>query len=149
MSSNYRNRSSKKPKPRTRPVNTEQRTDPPPKPLESYQRENRHPSGTYWDKIKSNVISAHNGICYLCDHPGAKQVDHLIQYAETQDNSLPNLRPAHGSSGLYQKNPCPVCGLNCNQLRGNLSVEAGRKKIAKRMAENGFVVQTPDDGRDW
>lgn len=144
MSSNYKNHSSKKPKPRTRPVAAPK---PPaaPKPLDSYQREHRHPSGREWDRIKSNVISTWNGICHLCDHPGAKQIDHVEVYGENQDDSLSNLRPAHGSAGK-QKNPCPVCGINCNNVRGALSVAAGRKKIALRQGE---THETPDEGRDW
>ena len=135
MPSNYRNKSSKKPKPRSRPnsksqSNLEQTGS---RPLESYQREHRHPSGREWDRIKANVIAAHNGLCHLCDHPGAKTIDHVEVYGENQDDSIPNLRPAHGSAGSL-KNPCPVCGINCNNVRGALSVEAGRKKIAKRWA---------------
>lgn len=149
MPSPYRNSSSKKPRPR-KSVTPRVKPAPPPKPLESYQRENRHPSGTMWDKKKANVIAAWNGICHLCDHPGSRQVDHVVIHAEEQDNSLPNLRPVHGSSGLYQKNPCPVCGLNCNQLRGGLSVEAGRAKIQRRMAGKGLEAPAPpDQGREW
>lgn len=147
MPSPYSNRSSKKPKPRSRPVAAPKPT-PAPKPLDSYKHEHRHPSGREWDRIKANVISTWSGICHLCDHPGAKQIDHVEVYGENQDDSIPNLRPAHGSAGI-QKNSCPVCGINCNNVRGALSVEAGRRKIAKRMLENGFEPQKPDDGRDW
>jgi hypothetical protein len=112
-----------------------------------YQRENRHPSGKVWNRIVANVIAAHSGICHLCGHPGAKQADHIEVYAENQDDSIGNLRPAHGTAGK-QKNPCPVCGLNCNNIRGALSVEAGRRKIARRQAQNP-VKPTADEPFDW
>lgn len=155
MSSNYRNKSSKKPpakKPRasSAPVPSEKTLN---DKTEGYDREFRHPSGAAWNRKKANVISHYNGICGLCDHPGALQIDHVIAYAEGQDDSIGNLRPVHGSSGK-QKNPCPVCGLNCNQVRAGLSFEAGRAKIARRMKTQGRVtpaVKKPvkDIGREW
>lgn len=120
--------------------------------LENYGREQRHPSGAEWNRKKANVIAANGGICYLCDHPNAKQIDHLV-VSYPLDNSLPNLRPAHGSSRRNQQNRCPVCGLNCNQVRGSLTVEAGRAKIARRIAQGVTVpVNEPehrDEGREW
>jgi len=112
--------------------------------MDGYQNENRHPSGAAWNRIKANVISYYGGICHLCDHPLAEQVDHLVQYAEGGGDSIENLRPAHGSANT-QKNPCPVCGLNCNNIRGGLSVEAGRAKIQRRIGNS----DEPMDEREW
>lgn len=112
--------------------------------MQGYVNERRHPSGKDWGRIKAAVIAAHGGICHLCGHPMAKQADHLVQYAEGGDDSPANLRPAHGSAGK-QKNPCPVCGLNCNNIRGGLSVEAGRAKIARRQT----VAPEEPEGREW
>lgn len=145
MASNYRNRSSKKPKPHGRPGPVPEPKEAP-KKLEDYQREHRHPSGREWTRIVANCIAYYEGICHLCEHPGAKQADHVVPYAESRDDSINNLRPAHGSAGK-QKNPCPVCGINCNNVRGALSVEAGRAKILRRQdIEPGESV---DDARDW
>lgn len=72
------------------------------------------------------------------------QADHVVQYAEGRDDSIANLRPAHGTANT-QKNPCPVCGLNCNNIRGALSVEAGRAKIARRQGK----VAPEATERDW
>lgn len=84
---------------------------------------------------------------YLCDHPGALQGDHVIQYAEDGTDDISNIRPAHGSAGK-QKNPCPVCGLNCNNVRGALSVEAGRRKIARRL-EKMDITSEVNEPFDW
>lgn len=113
--------------------------------MEGYGREQRHPSGREWKRIVASVVAYYNGICHLCGHPGARQADHLVQYAEGGDDSIANLRPAHGTANT-QRNPCPVCGLNCNNVRGALSVEAGRAKIARRL-RNAPVAQ--DGEREW
>ena len=119
----------------------------PPRRIRDYRNENRHPSGRAWNRKVANVIAAHKGICHLCGHPGSLQIDHVIPFAETQDDSLANLRPVHGTAGK-QKNPCPVCGLNCNNIRGALSVEASKRKIAARQGKP--VKQPPrDSGRGW
>lgn len=118
-----------------------------PRRIRDYRNENRHPSGDAWKRKVANVISAHAGICHLCLHPGALQIDHVIPFAETQDDSIGNLRPVHGTAGK-QKNPCPVCGLNCNNIRGALSVEAAKRKIAKRQG-NATPAKPVDPGREW
>ena len=143
--SNYTTRSSKKPKPRKAVPDVKPQPKPqtPGERMAGYEREQRHPSGTVWKRIKANVIAAHNGICHLCGHPGAEQVDHVEQYAEGGTDDISNLKPAHGSANS-QKNPCPVCGLNCNNIRGALSVAAGKAKIARRIGK----AKEPLD-RDW
>lgn len=142
--------SSKKPKAKKPAVSSPRpvpRDKTPTEKTAGYGREFRHPSGREWDRKKAVVIDHYKGICHLCGHPGARQIDHVIVYGETQDDSIPNLRPAHGSAGS-QKNPCPVCKLNCNNIRGALSVEAGKRKIALRQ---GLTPVDPDqdNGRDW
>lgn len=147
MGPRYTPNSSKKPKPKPKrrdPAQVTPREKTPGERMAGYQRETRHPSGKAWNRIKANVISYYGGICHLCSHPGATQVDHLLQYAEGGDDSLANLRPAHGTANTA-KNPCPVCGLNCNNIRGALSVEAGKRKIARRQ---GTVVPETTE-RDW
>lgn len=55
-------------------------------------------------------------LCWLCGHPGADQVDHVVPRSmdTRRDVADPtNLRPAHGVNG------CPTCGVKCNQARGN------------------------------
>jgi hypothetical protein len=153
MPSNYSTRSSKKPQARKPPASS---PSPAPVPRDigektaGYEREQRHPSGPAWKRVVANVIAAHNGICHLCYHPGAQQADHVIQYAEGGGDTVENLRPAHGSAGK-QKNRCPVCGLNCNNIRGALSVEAGRRKIARRQEQGAGITPevNEDAGREW
>jgi hypothetical protein len=144
--SNYRGK--KKPKARKPPASSA----PAPEPQSTgertsgYEREQRHPSGLRWNQVKANVISAYGGICHLCYHPGAKQADHVV-VDYPLDSSVENLRPAHGSAGK-QKNPCPVCGLNCNQVRGSLTAEAGRRKIQRRIEAMGLTSEV-NEPFDW
>lgn len=153
MPSPYRNKSSKKPVPKRKPVVSpdSKSSQSPANMAGRYQRENKHPSGVEWDRKKAVVLDHYNGICHLCGHPGAQQVDHVEVYAEHQDDSIPNLRPAHGSAGTKQKNRCPVCGLNCNNIRGSLSVAAAKRKIERRIEEGRLAPPPPEvvDGRDW
>lgn len=148
MASNYRNRSTKKAKPKKAAA----APAPAPKPQTPGEKmqgvvSERHPSGAAWNRKKANVIAFYNGICHLCNHPGALQVDHIVPFAETHDDSIANLRPAHGTA-KNQKNPCPVCGLNCNNIRGALSVEAGKRKIAARQGKSP-QAEPEDSGREW
>lgn len=156
MSSPYRNRSTKKPS-----TSGKSRASSAPAPsektvtekTEGYEREFRHPSGAAWNRVKANVISYHNGLCGLCDHPGSLQVDHVVPFAETQDNSIGNLLPVHGVA-KNQNNRCPVCNLACNNIRGSLSFQAGRAKVQRRMKAQDTVtpaVKKPvrDIGREW
>jgi 5-methylcytosine-specific restriction endonuclease McrA len=149
MPSNYANNSSKKPRAKTPPVSSSSDIKPKPQTpgerMAAYKGEQRHPSGRAWKRIVANVIDAYAGICHLCGHPGALQADHLVQYAEGGDDSIGNLRPVHGVANT-QNNRCPVCELACNNIRGALSVEAGKAKIAKRQRN---VVSEGQGDREW
>jgi 5-methylcytosine-specific restriction endonuclease McrA len=82
----------------------------------------RPPGGRRWSQIRLIVLATYGGICHLCQHPGAQQVDHLIPVSLRPDLGwvVSNLRPAHGG----KNNPCPVCHLRCNQVRGTKALDA-------------------------
>lgn len=108
------------------------------------------PRGHRWDTFARYVIAYYGGVCHLCDHGGARQVDHLEAVTERPELAwvLSNCRPAHGAPG----NRCPVCHLNCNQIRGGYSVERARRIIAERAAAvtpPKAAPPDPDAGRDW
>lgn len=147
MGPRYTPNSSKKPKPKPRKPSGPQVTrkeQTPGERMAGYEREQRHPSGAAWNRIKANVIASYNGICHLCGDPGAQQVDHLIAYAEGGTDDISNLRPVHGVANT-QNNRCPVCQLACNNIRGSLSVEAGRAKILRRKGQR----MKNGDEREW
>jgi hypothetical protein len=114
-------------------------------------------SGTRTDRFAKYVVDYYGGLCHLCEHGGAKQSDHLIPVTERPDLEfdLSNCRPAHGAPG----NACPVCEINCNQVRGGLSVERARRIIAERAGNEKKPGarnrpgpeprEIPDAGRPW
>lgn len=115
--------------------------------------------GSRWGKFAKQVVDYYGGLCHLCDHGGARQADHLIPVTERPDLSwvMSNCRPAHGAPG----NPCPRCGVYCNQVRGGLSVSRARRIIAERIAGQAPPdaktplnaetpgTRNPDAGRFW
>jgi hypothetical protein len=122
------------------------------------RRPRRSVSGSRSDAFAKHVVDYYGGLCHLCDHGGAKQSDHLIPVTERPDLEfdLSNCRPAHGAPG----NSCPVCRVNCNQVRGGLSIDRARRIIAERAAGNAKAPGTrastpperrpdPDAGRPW
>jgi hypothetical protein len=42
------------------------------------------------------VFAEHGTVCWLCGHPGADTVDHILPTAHGGTDELSNLRPAHG-----------------------------------------------------
>ena len=83
------------------------------------------------------MVQSYYGTCHICNHPGARQVDHLTPVTEGGDEwDIRNCRPAHGAPG----NPCQECSLQagrkifCNQLRGGMSIDRARRIIAERIS---------------
>ena len=61
-------------------------------------------SGYRWRKARAAILAA-SDICWLCGHPGADTVDHVIELDRGGPELDPaNLRPAHG-----KKNPVTGC----------------------------------------
>ena len=114
-------------------------------------------AGHRWEAFARSVIDGYGGVCHICEHGGARQIDHVEPVTERPELTyvLSNCRPAHGAPG----NPCPQCSaaagrsIHCNQLRGMGSVERARRIIAERIAEHGAgrpaPVRGPDPGRAW
>jgi 5-methylcytosine-specific restriction endonuclease McrA len=80
-----------------------------------------------WKRVKTQVLAT-SDICYLCGHPGAGAVDHVISRKLRPDLALEptNLRPVHGALSR-----CPVCGLACNEW-GSPDFSEGRLPGAGR-----------------
>jgi hypothetical protein len=110
--------------------------------------------GARWERFARLVLANYGEVCWLCKHGGARQVDHVESVADRPDLAwdLANCRPAHGAPG----NRCPVCHQNCNQLRGPMSAERARRKIAERAAAGkgarpaqARLKPEPGAGRPW
>ena len=78
----------------------------------------------------ARIIAAHDGICHLCGHGDATQVDHVIPWAEWTNPTLSvhdasNLAPTHGT-------PCPTCELDCHAIKSKQEAARGSTRYAAR-----------------
>src|SRR5690242_2509828 len=106
----------------------------------AWDQKRRPPSEYIHPKKAARILAAHGGICWLCGHGGATDVDHVVPWAEWTRTDLSvhdasNLAPAHGT-------PCPTCGRDCHAdktkaeaARGRARANAERKARAARPAE--------------
>ena len=53
-------------------------------------------SGEKLQKLRKQVFTYYGDQCWLCGGEGADTIDHIIPVADGGDDSLDNLRPAHG-----------------------------------------------------
>ncbi len=101
----------------------------------------RRPSSEYLNPHKAQrILTAHHGICHLCGHPGATEVDHIIPWAEWNNPALSvhdasNLAPAHGQ-------PCPTCGRDCHAQKTKAEAARGR---AKGYADRAAKARRPPE----
>lgn len=91
----------------------------------------RRPSTEYLDPHKARrILEAHQGICHICGHPDADQVDHVVPWSEWTNPTLSvhdtsNLAPAHGA-------PCPICGRTCHADKSKAEAARGSTRYAAR-----------------
>lgn len=86
-------------------------------------------TGDWRYRRNRDAMLAESDLCALCGHPGARSADHIVTATQwralhgeltPEFNDPANLQPAHGTMGNRQTgtlNPCPTCGLLCNQHR--------------------------------
>lgn len=67
-----------------------------------------------WARLRRQVLAL-SDICWLCGHPGAGAVDHVIPRDEAPhlELDITNLRPVHGAGSR-----CPTCRRHCNEEKG-------------------------------
>jgi 5-methylcytosine-specific restriction endonuclease McrA len=93
--------------------------------------QNRRPSSDYLHpKKQQRVLTTHHGVCHLCGHGGAEQVDHIIPWSEWTNPTLSvhdasNLAPAHGQ-------PCPTCSITCHDNKTKAEAARGRARATAR-----------------
>jgi 5-methylcytosine-specific restriction endonuclease McrA len=69
-------------------------------------------SSPAWKKTRAAILAS-GGVCWLCGHPGADTVDHVVPLSQGGALLDPaNLRPAHGRAR-------PEYGCQGNYGRGN------------------------------
>lgn len=63
----------------------------------SKRRERMGLSGGAWATVRRRVLKRDMGCCYLCDKPGADEVDHLVELAAGGTNDPNNLASCHAA----------------------------------------------------
>lgn len=63
--------------------------------------QHKRPRGRSNGKLREAVFRHYGTICWLCGFEGADTIDHLVMISQGGDNSLENLRPAHGRKNSY------------------------------------------------
>lgn len=76
--------------------------------------------GTRWRTLRAAILNA-STICWLCGHPGADEVDHVIPRDQRPDLAMDptNLRPAHKT---------------CNAAKGNRPAQPTSRAGTCRLA---------------
>lgn len=94
-------------------------------------------AGRLPERVKRRVMTEHRGVCHACGHPGATQVDHVVNVARWlrerlpgDPNALANLAPIHGSP-TDSADRCPTCGEACHFLKTQAEARHGRKRPPK------------------
>lgn len=64
-------------------------------------------NGHRWRRTRLEVLDRDARICWLCGHPGADQVDHVIPKAHGGSDHPDNLRAAHGSCNTRKSDKLP------------------------------------------
>jgi 5-methylcytosine-specific restriction endonuclease McrA len=91
-----------------------------------------------WDARKAVVHDRDGGICHVCGHAGADQVDHKLAVAHGGSHDIDNLGLIHGST-------CPTCGRRCHTDKTQREAAAGR---AARRATAKHPRPRKHPGRD-
>ena len=106
----------------------------------AWNAQRQQAGGYLHPKKQQRILAQHGGICHLCGHADATEVDHLVPWAEWTHPTLSvhdksNLAPAHGT-------PCPTCGRDCHAdktkaeaARGRARGHAKRATLARRPGE--------------
>lgn len=84
---------------------------------------------------RQRILRKHAGICHICGHPDAEQIDHIVNVKTWRAQQLPgsphrdsNLAPAHDR-------PCPTCGRRCHVEKTQAEAQRARKTRRTRPAE--------------
>lgn len=104
----------------------------------------RQPSDYIERHKKARVIAAHGGVCWICGHEGATEVDHVVPWAEWCDDTLSvhdqtNLAPAHAE-------PCATCGRDCHADKSKAESARGRARYVAAWKAKGKRTPEPHPG---
>jgi 5-methylcytosine-specific restriction endonuclease McrA len=79
---------------------------------------------TDWHRRKAAVHRRDQGVCHVCGHGGADEVDHIRNVAAGGSHELTNLALIHGKQ-------CSVCGKRCHIQKTAAEASAHRVRRAR------------------
>ena len=79
--------------------------------------------GTRWYVVRSRVLKASGGKCYMCGEDGAVEVDHVVPRSRGGSDHPDNLRAV-----------CKVCHLRKSSAEGH-AAKRRRRELRKRPAD--------------
>lgn len=96
----------------------------------------RRPPAEYINSHKAQrIIARDHGVCYLCGHDGATEVDHITPWSEWTRTDVSvhdagNLAAVHGR-------PCAMCDRDCHADKSKAEAARGRRRASQRRAAQG------------
>jgi hypothetical protein len=95
-----------------------------------------------WRRTRAQVLKAHANVCWLCQHPDATELDHIVNVAAGGTHEVSNLAPIHGTA--YGADPCPHCGRACHaektqRERAEGTARARAKALKPREGDPGLI----------
>lgn len=57
--------------------------------------------GEALQKLRKSVFALYGNDCWLCGYDGADTIDHIVAISDGGNDSMDNLRPAHGRKTKY------------------------------------------------
>lgn len=84
------------------------------KPWATSTRRERTGSGWSQQRKARAVMRLHDGICHVCEKPGANEVDHVIALTEGGADTMANMRPIHAEP--------------CHRLKTQLEAQRARSR---------------------
>lgn len=97
-------------------------------------RSNRAVPGN-WGRRKQTVKRRDHGICHVCQHDGADQVDHIISVSEWTRRQLPGSPHELTNLAMIHGERCQTCGQRCHKDKTAAEAAAAIQSAWRRPAE--------------
>lgn len=102
----------------------------------AWDTKRRAPSEYINQHKQRRIIERDCGVCYLCGHVGANQVDHVTPWAEWSRADL-SVHDASNLAAVHGGDECATCGRDCHGDKSKAEAAQGSRRAAARRAAAG------------